>query len=140
MCIYIYTYIHIYIYIYIYIHIFTYIYIYICSNTGPQNKNFSNQKFLKNFSSSIPIVQSNFSRKRFLCYFFENTYWVATISRLLKITCLFRKRALLNRQYSAKKSYDCKEPTTLSHPYLAEGRPVDHRCVFKLHHQRLVIH
>ena len=43
-------------------------------------------------------------------------YGVATISRLLKITGLVCKRALLKRQYSAKETYNFKEPTDRSHP------------------------
>jgi len=38
------------------------------------------------------------------------------ISRLLKITCLFCKRALYKRLYSAKETYDFKEPTNRIHP------------------------
>jgi len=44
------------------------------------------------------------------------TYRVATISRLLKITGLFCKRALQKRRYSAKETYNYKEPTNRSHP------------------------
>jgi len=40
---------------------------------------------------------------------------LATISRLLKIICLFGKRALSKRQYSAKKTNDFKELNTCSH-------------------------
>jgi len=43
-------------------------------------------------------------------------YGVATISRLLKITGLFCKRALWKRRFSAKETYDFKEPTNRSHP------------------------
>ena len=50
-------------------------------------------------------------------------YWVATISRLLKIIGLFCKRILLKRLYSAKETYDFKEPTNCCHPIvnIAEG-------------------
>ena len=41
---------------------------------------------------------------------------VATTSRLLKIIGLFCKRALSKRRYSAKETYDFKEPTNRSHP------------------------
>jgi len=47
---------------------------------------------------------------------------VGTISRLLKIIGLFCKRAhtrddiLQKRQYSAKETYNLKEPTNRSHP------------------------
>jgi len=43
-------------------------------------------------------------------------YGVATISRLLKIIGLFCKRALLNRLFSAKETYEFKELTNRSHP------------------------
>jgi len=41
---------------------------------------------------------------------------VATISRLLKMIGLFCKRALQKRQFSAKETYNFKEPTNRSHP------------------------
>jgi len=41
---------------------------------------------------------------------------VATISRLLKIIGLFCKRALSKGRYSAKETYNFKEPTNRSHP------------------------
>jgi len=43
-------------------------------------------------------------------------YGVATISRLLKIIGLFCKRAPQKRLYSAKETYDFKEPTNYCHP------------------------
>ena len=43
-------------------------------------------------------------------------YGVATTSRLRKITGLFCKRALEKRLYSAKETYNFKEPTNRSHP------------------------
>jgi len=43
-------------------------------------------------------------------------YGVATISRLLKMIGLFCKRALSKRRYSAKETYNFKEPTNRSHP------------------------
>ena len=43
-------------------------------------------------------------------------YGLATISRLFNITCLYCKRVLWKRRYSAKKTYDFKEPTHRSHP------------------------
>jgi len=46
--------------------------------------------------------------------------WVATISRLLKITSLFSKRDLQKRRYSAKETYNFKEPTKRSHPIPSE--------------------
>jgi len=48
-------------------------------------------------------------------------YGVATISRLLKILGLFCKRALQKRRYSAKATYDLKEPTNRSHPISVTG-------------------
>ena len=45
----------------------------------------------------------------------HSTYGVAPISRLLKITGRFCKRALLKRLYSAKETYDFKERTNRSH-------------------------
>ena len=45
-----------------------------------------------------------------------STYGVASISRPLKIIGRFCKRALWKRRYSAKKTYDFKEPTNRSHP------------------------
>ena len=43
-------------------------------------------------------------------------YGVAEISRPLKMIGLVCKRALLKRRYSAKETYDFKEPTNRSHP------------------------
>jgi len=43
-------------------------------------------------------------------------YGVATISRLLKSTGVFFKRALVKRLYSAKETYNFEEPTNRSHP------------------------
>ena len=44
------------------------------------------------------------------------SYEVATISRLLKITVLFCKRALQKRLYAATETCDLKEPAKRSHP------------------------
>jgi len=46
----------------------------------------------------------------------ESCYGVATMSRLLKDIGLFCKRALWKRLYSARETYDFKEPTNRSHP------------------------
>jgi len=46
----------------------------------------------------------------------EYSYGAATISRLLKIIGLFCTRALQKRLYSAKETYDLKEPASRSHP------------------------
>jgi len=43
-------------------------------------------------------------------------YWVASISKLLKIIGLFCKGAQYKRRYSAKGTYHFKEPTNRSHP------------------------
>ena len=48
------------------------------------------------------------------------TYGVATISRLLKITGLFCKRALLKRLNSAKETYNFEEPTNWSHSIVGD--------------------
>jgi len=52
------------------------------------------------------------------CLTFFHVYGVATISRLPKIIGLFCKRALQKRRYSAKETYNFKEHTICSHPYL----------------------
>ena len=43
-------------------------------------------------------------------------YWVATISRLLKIIGLFCKRTLQKRLHSANEAYNLIDPTDRSHP------------------------
>jgi len=53
--------------------------------------------------------------------FWKIHYGVATISRLLKIIGLFCKRALEKRLYSAKETYNFKEPTNRSHPIVVES-------------------
>jgi len=50
-------------------------------------------------------------------------YGVATVSRLLKIIGLFCNRALQKRRYSAKETYDFKEPTNRSHPIVLCASP-----------------
>jgi len=47
-----------------------------------------------------------------------NRYGVATISRLHEIIGLFCQKALQKRLYSAKETYNFKEPTNRSHPIL----------------------
>jgi len=42
---------------------------------------------------------------------------MAMISRILKIIGLFCKRALWKRRYSARETYNFKEPTNRSHPF-----------------------
>ena len=63
-------------------------------------------------------------------------YWVASTRRLLKIRGLFCRRAQQKRRYSAKETYNFKEPTNRSHlilcslmkygPFLVYCEP---RCV-----------
>jgi len=57
----------------------------------------------------------------------QSDYGVALVSRLLKIICLFCKRALQKRGYSAKETYDFKEPTNRSHPICPAKY---HGCVY----------
>jgi len=49
-------------------------------------------------------------------------YGVATISRLLRIIGFFCKRALLKKRYSAKETYNLKEPTKRHDGYTAYER------------------
>jgi len=57
-------------------------------------------------------------------------YGVATISRLFEITDLCCKRALLKRLYSAKETYNFKEPTDRSHPIpRTKARALSHLSV-----------
>ena len=53
----------------------------------------------------------------YTCIYIYAYYGGATISRLLKIKGLFCKRVLLKRRYSAKETYNLKEPTNPSHMY-----------------------
>ena len=46
-------------------------------------------------------------------------YGVVTINRLLKMISLFCTRALQKRRYSAKETYNFKEPAIRSHPIVA---------------------
>jgi len=59
-------------------------------------------------------------------------YGVATISRLLKITGLFCKRALYKKRYSAEETYNFKEPTNRSHPIIhyTHIESLRHMCMF----------
>ena len=84
------TYIYIYIYVYIYIYIYIYIYTYTHTHTHYP-------------ALHILVAQGAVG------------YGVATSSRLLEIIGLFCKRALSKRQYSAKETYNFKQPTTCSH-------------------------
>ena len=69
-------------------------------------------------------------------------YRVPTISRLLKIIGLFCKRALLKRRYSAKKTYDFKEPTNRSHPVRMNQRTQMVMSIWTSHftYQRVMTH
>jgi len=51
-----------------------------------------------------------------LTHTLDTPYGVATMSRILKIIGLFCKKTLQKRRYSAKETYDFKEPTNRSHP------------------------
>ena len=57
--------------------------------------------------------------------FIHTYYGVATISRLLNMICLFCKKALLKRLYSAKEPYTFKSPTNRSHPIFANIHAFD---------------
>jgi len=56
-------------------------------------------------------------------------YGVATISRLLKIIGLFCERALSKRRYSAKETYNFKEPTNRSHPIYTKSGAFTYRAI-----------
>ena len=56
----------------------------------------------------------------------SRAYRVATISRLLQNLCLFCKSALYKRRYSAKETYNFKEPTNCNHPIVAPLAPPAH--------------
>jgi len=66
--------------------------------------------------------------KHTIVAFYHGCYGMATISRLLKITGLFCKRALLKRLYSAKEPYDFKKPTNRSHPIRDRGCRASEWC------------
>ena len=97
MCIHIYA--HIYTYhsictcdIHAYMYIYTYIYMYIYS-----------------------YIRSELKHTLQLALQLTPIGGVATIRRLLKITGLLSKRALWKRLYSAKETYNLKEPTNRTH-------------------------
>jgi len=60
---------------------------------------------------------------------FSVCYGLATISRLLKIIGLECKRAQEKRLYSAKETFDCKEPTNCSHIIVSTLFDVTHTYV-----------
>jgi len=65
------------------------------------------------YSCVLDVTHAYDSESRWHASF---VYGVTTISRLLKIICLFCKRALSKRRYSANETYNFKEPANRSHP------------------------
>ena len=130
--IYIYLYIHIYIYIhmytYIYIHTYiythTYMYIYLSVSADDIRKTSSRrvtESTLQHTATHCNTLQhtathynTRVTESTQCRHVRENTDSVRS-SRLLKITGPFCKRALSKRLYSAKETYDFKEPTNHSH-------------------------
>jgi len=55
-------------------------------------------------------------RQVYIYVYHTYLYGVASISRLLKMIGIFCKRALWKTLYSAKETYNFKEPTDRSHP------------------------
>ena len=122
MCIHVYIYtIHIcvYIYIHFYIHAYICIYMYIYINTYLLTNEIHPIPLAGSFAKLETKAQSQSSKVSFHLNMAKETYGVATISRLPKIIGLFCKRALKKRRYSAKETYNFKEPTNRSHPILA---------------------
>ena len=78
------------------------------------------QPFLNEDLSGELMISTNQSTLLHLVRIFHDytlsVYGVATIRRLLQRIGPFCKSALLKRQYSAKETYNFKEPTNLSHP------------------------
>jgi len=64
----------------------------------------------------------------------QSCYGVATIGRLLKIIGLFCKKSPIKGLYSAKETYDFKEPTTCGHPILQHTAPHSNKHCTTLHH------
>ena len=52
----------------------------------------------------------------YIIYTYIVRYGVASVCKLFKIISLICKRALQKRPYSAKETYDFKEPANRSHP------------------------
>jgi len=71
------------------------------------------ERVMVSLNASLDICQMH------IRVYHQNRYGLATISRLLKITGLFCKRALWKRRYSAKETYNFKEPANRSHPVTA---------------------
>jgi len=63
----------------------------------------------------------------------ESYYGVATISRLLKIIGLFCKRALENRLYSAKETYELRSLLIVATPY-THSWVIWHMCMSRVTH------
>ena len=76
---------------------------------------YSNQDISHGYSLDVIHAYSNRDIIN-ACMAIIHVYGVATISRLLKIIGLLCKRALSKRLYSAKETYNFKEPTNRSHP------------------------
>ena len=57
-------------------------------------------------------------------------YALASINRLLKMIGLVCKKALYKRLYSAKKTYNLKEPTNCSHPISPMNGAYGSQCLF----------
>ena len=67
-----------------------------------------------------PIYMSGGTLTDKSCNSCNRRYGVAMTRRLLKSIGLFRKRALSNRLFTAKETYNFKEPTNLSQPIDAQ--------------------
>jgi len=61
------------------------------------------------------------ARNSYMLLVARDWYGVASTSTLLRIIGLFCKRALQKRRYSAKETYNFKEPTNRSHPIHVVG-------------------
>ena len=70
-------------------------------------------------SECVHVTHSN------VWYDSNRIYGLATISRLLENIDLFCKTALWKRRYSAKETYNFKEPTNRRHPIVERG---ERRC------------
>jgi len=70
------------------------------------------------FPGNHGILTGRLATKFTIYNAYKADYGVATIRRLLEMIGLFCKRALQNRRYSAKETYNFKEPTNRSHPIL----------------------
>ena len=96
-------------------HTHTHTHAHICANCYITHATFthtnpclhSNDSFIRAEQHNSPKWRHGCSRQRHVTY-----YGVATISRLLQIIGLFGKRDLEKRQYSAKETYNLKEPTS----------------------------